>query len=611
MSRALERLRGRARRRAAKSRSRVEPGRDTRGALERVFHVSTALGDGYDQTAGFVKNTPEFRRVIGLERVDWTDEVGELIRLLDLEYGRGSMSLRPVQAATLAALHDYGGAFGAIGVGEGKTLISFLAPSVLASERPMLLVPAKLREKTEREFETLSEHWTAPNPITIVSYEKLGRVSGADEIESLAPDLIVADEVHRLKNLSAACTRRLVRYLREHSTVRFLPMSGTVTSRSLRDFHHLLILALGTDRAPLPVPKDEIKSWANAVDEGVDARARPGCLRLLLDPGAEPSLENVRVAVGRRVFETPGVIRTTAKSVESSIVAELINPKIDRECATLIKTMIKDKVAPNGDELLPVDAYRHARTLVLGFWYKWDPAPPVEWMIARKRWRSFVRDILDQEDPRFDSELQVSSGCATRAAALAEGRTLPPSALDSSGAWEEWTAVRDRYKINSVPVWISTSVLERIAASIKEPTIVWVEHEATGSKLSEISGLPYFHRKGLDARGRFIDDHDPSLSMIASIASNSEGRNLQAWSRNLVVTPPANGRSWEQLLGRTHRQGQCADEVHVSIVLGHGMIKEQLAQAFADARYIEASTGNPQKLLLSNLNATFQTRKQP
>jgi len=169
--------------------------------------------------------------------------------------------------------------------------------------------------------------------------------------------------------------------------------------------------------------------------------------------------------------------------------------------------------------------------------------------------------------------------------------------------------VRDEYRINSVPVWISTSVLEKTATLLRVPTIAWVEHQAAGEKLAEISGLPYFHRKGLDATGNVIDDHDPGSSLIASIASNSEGRNLQAWSRNLVLTPPANGRSWEQLLGRTHRTGQLEDEISVSILIGHPMIKDQLAQAVADARYIQATSGNPQKLLLSNLGSMFKPRK--
>jgi len=611
MANAIERLRKAARKRAAQERAAQEPGREAHvlGTLDRIFTRTPELGEGYDQTHGFVKNTSEFRRVFKLPRTDWSVDADELSRLIDLEFGHGDMSLRPVQAATLAALHDLGGAFGAIGVGEGKTLISYLAPSVIGSLRPLLLVPAKLREKTEREFEILAEHWAEPPDITIVSYEKLGRVSGADEIENLAPDLIVADEAHRLKNTGAACTRRLVRYLREHPECRFLPMSGTITSRSLRDFHHLLLLALGSDRAPLPVPKDEIRLWANAVDEGTQARARPGSLRLFLPAGQEPDLDNVRAAVGKRIFSTPGVIRTSLRSVEASIVAELINPKIDPRCRELIKAMVSDKIAPNGDECLPVDVYRHTRTLVLGFFYKWDPEPPEVWVENRKRWRAFVRDVLDLEDPRFDSELQVAQACAAFEKSKLEERRAPAFSLDSAGAFESWSLVRDEYRINSVPVWISTSVLEKTATLLRVPTIAWVEHQAAGEKLAEISGLPYFHRKGLDATGNSIDDHDPGSSLIASIASNSEGRNLQAWSRNLVLTPPANGRSWEQLLGRTHRTGQLEDEISVSILIGHPMIKDQLAQAVADARYIQATSGNPQKLLLSNLGSMFKPRK--
>ncbi len=93
------------------------------------------------------------------------------------------MQLRPVQAL---ALHDagvFGGLFGPVGVGEGKTLITFLLPLVFAARRPLLLLPASLIEKSQRDRLELSRHWRIPNTLRVFSLEMLGRVQAAEELQ--------------------------------------------------------------------------------------------------------------------------------------------------------------------------------------------------------------------------------------------------------------------------------------------------------------------------------------------------------------------------------------------------------------------------------------------
>jgi hypothetical protein len=89
---------------------------------------------------------------------------------------------------------------------------------------------------------------------------------------------------------------------------------------------------------------------------------------------------------------------------------------------------------------------------------------------------------------------------------------------------------------------------------------------------------------------------DETETCIVSISANSEGRNLQQFSKNLVVAIPPGGNRWEQLLGRTHRDGQMADEVSVSLPL----ICYENWNVFRDARreaeYIEHTTKQIQKL---------------
>lgn len=583
----LQEMRARARLRAtAKAPEEAKPSSRVSAALDRAFSAMPNTGD----SSGFVRNTAELKRVVALPRSIWNDrtDVDGLIDLLTEEYSLplGSMRLRPVQAVTLESLADNSGAFGLIGVGEGKTLITYLAPLVVNSERPLLIVPAKLKQKTIIEFAELAKHWQHTD-IKVISYEWLSRIGAAEFLDEFQPDLVIADEAHKLKNPSASVTRRVVRYLRDTRAI-FLPMSGTVANRSLMDFHHLLALAVGAETMPLPAPAAECKVWAQAVDEKVKGRARAGALRFLLNDDEKPSLSNIRSAVGRRIHQTFGVVNTQKKSVDASIVVSTFSPRMDKYIEQLIRNLISARVTPTGEEAMPTDVHRHLRTLVSGFFYRWDPPPPRAWSKARSWWKSYARDILEQEDERFDSELQVANG-------------VDRGDLNDGGALDGWREIRDEFKPNSVPEWITEHPLREALKRDSGNTIFWVEHIATGQKLEEISGLPYYHRLGMSSEGDFIGQHK-SGSLIASIASNAEGRNMQHYAHNVIVTPPASGRTMEQLMGRTHRTGQKADEVGFEIMTGHPSIVGHLQQAIADARFIHATTGQPQKLLLADIS---------
>jgi len=53
---------------------------------------------------------------------------------------------------------------------------------------------------------------------------------------------------------------------------------------------------------------------------------------------------------------------------------------------------------------------------------------------------------------------------------------------------------------------------------------------------------------------------------------------------------------WEQMLGRTHRAGQKSDTVFCDILQHTGPFRKALKNARADAKYIENTTGQRQKL---------------
>lgn len=540
---------------------------------------------GYSgETRGVVGFTEDFRRIEALPRVTYPEPmVEDLTEAYRTE--AGTMTLRPLQATALEILHDCRGLLGSLPVGSGKTLITYLAATVLGCVNPILLVPAHLREKTERDFAELSKHWIGVAPL-IVTYSWLSRIDQAEWLEKLKPDIIIGDEAHKLRRPGSACTRRVFRYLRENPDVVFCALSGTLIGRSLMDIHKLAALTLGPANMPIPQSEKECRVWARAFDEKVDIRSKPGALGMLLEPGVEPSLENIRKVVGRRIFETPGTLASYEDDVPASITINPIKWPMPIECKAHVSKLLDLHEAPNGDECTPADVYRHLRSLAMGFYYEWDPEPPWEWLDARRHWKRFARDILSAENPLYDTELQVANA--------AKVGLIDPS------QWHAWDAVRHSYNGESVPVWVSDDAIGRVVQLVgSDPVVVWVEQIAVGNYLAELTGWPYYHKLGRDRSGRFIDDHGDG-PMIASIASNHEGRNLQRWNRAVVLTPPANGKIVEQLLGRMHRPGQEADEVHVDVILPHARIRQQFRQAVRDCELVRDTTGQPQKLLIAD-----------
>ena len=68
------------------------------------------------------------------------------------------------------------------------------------------------------------------------------------------------------------------------------------------------------------------------------------------------------------------------------------------------------------------------------------------------------------------------------------------------------------------------------------------------------------------------------------------------------MEPPSSGQAWEQLLGRTHRPGQEADEVWVGVFQHTRPFRKALQTARGDADYILRTLGGVQKLNLATFD---------
>ena len=551
----------------------------------------------------YVRETSELRRVRDLPRrapalpPAVVDETSAALRA-----AAGTMTLRPLQALALLEAGVRGGAFLPLGVGEGKTLITLLAAYVLDAKRPLLLLPATLIQKTDRERAHLSQHWLIPRHVRLMSYEMLGRVQSASDLDVYAPDLIIADECHKLKNRRAAVTRRVSRYMHDHPETRFVGLSGTIMRRSLTEFGHVLRWCL-KDAAPIPKTHDELEEWASALDEDVGGkpgdelgRREPGALLSLCtkaEVDADSPMIAARKGFRRRLIETPGVIASVdggGERVDCSIYIRAITYNVAPITERHFQTLRGAWETPDGWALSQgVDVWRHARELALGLHYIWDPRPPKEWQDARRTWAAFVREVLSRSRS-LDSELQVAQ-------AVAAGR------LDDGGALERWRVLRDTFVPNSVPMWHDESALRLCAKWMETPGVVWTEHGFFAERLSEITGVPYYGAKGLDPKGRFIDDAPAGSSAIVSIDANREGRNLQTkWNRCLFVSPPEGADVWQQAIGRFHRPGQRADEVVVDVLLGCAEHANAWRKAMAGAQAIRDTTGAESKLLVADVD---------
>lgn len=519
--------------------------------------------------AGSVRDSAELKRIRALPRR--TEPPRGCDRLSDVLTLDGAQTLRPVQAQSLGELHEQRGLLGLVRVGGGKTLVTYLAPVMVDAKRPLLIVPAKLVKKTERDFAELAQHWQGGG-LVVKSYEWLSHMNHATFLDSYKPDMIVADECHKLKNVRAACTRRVGRYMSAHPETIFVGLSGTLTKRSLMDFAHMAQWALG-DGAPVPLTYKDLVEWCGALDESPIDLYEVGALKQF-DEG-----DGVRVGVQRRIRETPGVVSTTETPIDASLVIHdwWSDYEQPREISDALEVLYEQWQTPSGIELVSAaDVWRTARELALGFYYVWKETPPKKWLAARKRWAAFAREVL-LRSRTLDTPAQVAQRFA------------------DDERVEAWQVIRDSYTPVVVPVWITREVVERAAQWARDRAgIVWTDLVAVGVALRG-QGVPYYGEMGLDGSGKPIENATGGIA--ASVAANKEGRNLQHYSRNLILTPPTTGSDWEQLLGRTHRDGQMADEVSAEVFLGCAENAKAFTQAKADATYQQQLTGNPQKLL--------------
>ena len=535
----------------------------------------------------------EAERITGLPRIPEGFQVPDQTDAYRTE--EGTQTLRPIQSEALFWLKRTGGLLGAISVGEGKTLIAFLASRALGLDRCVLLVPPGVYDQVTRMLIESRRHWMI-RPIEIVSYSALSQASGTTMLDTLDPEVIVADECHLLKRMGSARTKRVIRFFQSRPECRFVALSGTVTARSIRDYAHLADLAL-RDGSPVPRDRYALLTWVKYIDADQEVQRGGGCAPSMCSflsaerpgwqLGEEGATHHARGAFRERLRATPGVVVSREELVKASLRISLLHgiPYPADE----YKRVQASGERPDGEVFeADVDEWRCLRQLSLGFYYRWDwgdREPDQTWIDARREWGRFVRAELERHAcAGYDSPKLVSD------------RLHPDDPSPLAQAWNRWKAARERVGPDTVPVWIDDGVLQAAMARAEAEgdCLVWYESRAVAQRLAQ-----------LGFRVIFPGSPVPLVregTLCLSIASHGTGLNLQHYSRNIVLEPPPGGHIWDQMIGRTHRAGQPEDTVLVS-ALGHTPVFQRAIQrARSDASYRKQTTGVNQRLLYADFN---------
>jgi hypothetical protein len=541
---------------------------------------------------GVVTNSVELGRILALPRRKLDPEGFDDATVM-FEREGSDAKFWPIQSAALIEAAQQDGLFAPIGVGHGKTLISLALPDALSSKKAVLLVPPALKRQLSIEIESFyQKQFSLPiDRITVIAYSELSSAKKATILEDIAPDLIIADEAHHLRHKTSARTKRFLRYAKNHPECRFAFLSGTMTTRSIKDYAHLIELALRKN-SPLPHGYRELKDWAGALDVTPEYLMAPGALKKFCDEG-----EEARDGFRRRLVDTGGVVATKKGALGTSLVIRRLRPQLPEKLFKLMAQVRKTWAIEDDEFSTSLELARVLRQLACGFHYRWawpGDEKDHEWLDARSEWNREVRQKLTQSLEGFDSPLLLSQAAERYFKWDEAGREKPrPKKTWDSATWADWRNQKDKKPPPTATSWVDQFLVrESIAWAEKstEPAIIWYEHRALGEAIAHLGEFPHYGAATDASQAR-----EPVI--VCSMKTQGTGKNLQHYCQNLFTSLPPNGATFEQIVGRTHRPGQMADEVTVDW-FGHTPETEAaLASVIDDAEYAEKTTGALQKVL--------------
>jgi hypothetical protein len=598
-----------------------------------IQHAATGNGRG-------VAVEDEAVRIRDLPRADYEAQgvVDHALSWATETWSRGPacpMQFRSIQAVALFACHLNGGGFLPVGTGHGKELISRLAASALGARRPILLIPPDMREPFALHTSEYARSFKLPGNLRVMAYSQLSQASSTDALEKLAPDALVMDEAHCLRNADAARTKRVIRYLRDHPMTKVVLMSGTLTSKGIQEYAHLAEWAL-KHRSPVPRKKffPCLQSFS-AILDAKPTRQNSAGNRFVSEPmphdwaafsplfpdwkafGTEQdiadeeavddpeALVSERVARAREVWRdrlrhSPGVVATSTASVQARLCLVRRQVRAPSEVLIALERLNETWQRPDGEELVDAIAkWRCGRQLSQGFYYrwKWPEGEPTdadkEWLRTRAAWHKEVRRVCGHNRPHLDSPMLVAR--AARMALRGE-----PSALKEDAALlyalEEWIEHEHRrWSGRDTPptetVWVSDYLVRDALAWFEQHPkgLIFYAETAMADALAE-AGVQIY------GGGTNPEELQGRKGAALSVNSHRQGKNLQKHHECLILSFEPHAGNMEQLLSRTHRAGQREDEVWWWYYAHTEPAQQAILDARTKALYTQTTMGDPQRL---------------
>lgn len=642
--------------------------------LERFKSSSGKMQANADASIG-----SEIRRIVALPVTqDPTDE--DIAAVSKWYFPDGYMKMWTEQVKAMIEFHQYGEVLGPIGVGRGKSLISVLcindAFTLFGKKKILLLNPShlvhqlrttelpKYRKGTSinTPFYWLAEETGIKRMQTaksrkigcyVLSYDLLSGKEGAEILHAIKPDMIVGDEIHRVMSESSARGRRFREIVKTYSPS-LVSLSGTMTQKSPKEYHHLAVNTLH-ERCFVPIPRYLSDEWAKVIDcdaSNVDAfdpgqAPQPGDIRPLLDWGRKnfPGVEFTNDFVGfreahrLRMQTTPGVIASKGKDMVGSslLISNVPITKAEKEACQgwdalteHIKNLVNLWVAPNGDELehaMHLWRYRYELEGIGG--YNDLSWPSIEKVAARRGISdSLAQDYLSRSMQHHRAHQEYAKELRSWLKHRAKTGMDTPMLLGQemfrneskhvgAALYTAWKEVKDAFfpeiierekkfvrvcdfRVKKIVEWAK----QLHEADPKRAAIVWYYNRGVGEWLRDAfkeADVPYsFCPAGKEGRKRISDDTKRHCFTLATFKAFNEGLNIQKiHSRMLYAQWPRQAKIAEQSIGRSHRPGQPDDEVRVWGSFCSEFDNVLLAACLNDAAYIHQTTGS-QKLLYAD-----------
>ena len=625
---------------------------------------------------GIETRTPDaFRevdRICGLP-VSWgySEEERERAQrhLVQAEAFEEGFRLHDIQCDCYLAFREHGHVAAFVGVGWGKTIMDLLiakghAESGTKSNSLLLVPPQVYSQLVEKDIpqarrllnlsgvrffgvqgSAKKRLQTAKSGLSgcyILPYSILSTRDGVKILEAINPGLIISDEAHSLKNSKSARTKRVMKYVRDNGPQMAI-LSGTLTSKSVMDYYHL-VHPMG-DYNPLPTQRNIAADWGSVLDSSADSSAlkekKTGPLDPLLnwarrhtDLDIRYTVQSFRAAYRERLRANPVVISSGDKELGTSLVLCPKDPLTvygrgpSDELTEMVKRVEDEWVAPNGDEIdFGMHLYKWLFELSAGFYN--DLYWPTKETVARRlgcsegraeellnlaqhhhtilqAYNKELREFLSRGSRRgLDTPMLVAGHMARN------GKEGVPDSMYA--LWKEAHDMKEKhsemperdsrvirvddYKIVAAKEW----------ASNHKDGIIWYHHKGVGEWLHEMIPEALWCPAG-DKHNRSIAESKGKL-VIASITAHGTGKNLQFHKNQLFVQFPRPARDAEQTLGRLHRVGQESDELYVDILLNRGQNTPTFddlnyAATLNDALYIQQTTGSRQKVIYAGYDPT-------